>query len=66
MLSHIWEFSPSGNYDLGLRAGFGPQGGDLGLMAGIWASRLGVGPKGWDFGLQAGIWASWLEFGQQG
>ena len=29
---------------MGLGLGFGLQGWDLGLKAGIWASRLGLGP----------------------
>ena len=45
--------------------GFGPEGWDLGLKAGIWASRLRFGPQGWVFGLKAGIWASRLEFEPQ-
>ena len=28
---------------------------DLGLQAGIWASRLGFGPQGRNLGLEAGI-----------
>ena len=39
--------------------GFGLQDWDLGLKAGIWASRLGYGPGGWDTGLEAEIWAWW-------
>ena len=38
------EFSPSppsSNWDSGLKAGFGPQGWDLGPEAWIWALRLG-------------------------
>ena len=35
---------------------------DLGLEAGIWASRLGFGPQDWDLGLKTGIWASRLGF----
>ena len=46
--------------------GFGPHSWDLGLKAGIWASRLGFGPRGWDLGLEARIWASMLEYGLQG
>ena len=30
-----------------MRLGFGPQDWDLGLEAGIWASRLRYGPEGW-------------------
>ena len=30
-----------------MRVGFGPHGWDLGLKAGIWASRLRYGPGGW-------------------
>ena len=30
-----------------MRVGFGPQDWDLGLEAGIWASRLRYGPGGW-------------------
>ena len=46
--------------------GFGPCGWDLGLKAGIWASRLGFGPHGWELGLKAGIWAWRLGFGPRG
>ena len=35
---------------MGLEAGFGPQDWDLGLEAGIWASRLRYGPGGWGRG----------------
>ena len=45
---------------------FRPQGWDLGLKAGIGASRLVFGLQGWDLGFKAGIWASQLEFGPQG
>ena len=33
-----------------MRLGFGPQDWDLGLEAGIWASRLRYGPGGWGEG----------------
>ena len=46
--------------------GFGPHSWDLGLKAGIWASRLEFWPQGWDFGLKVGFWASRLGFGSQG
>ena len=42
-----------------MRQVFEPQDWDLGLKAGIWASRLGYGPGGWDTGLEAEIWAWW-------
>ena len=45
-----------------MKLGFGPQGWDLGLETGIWASRLEFGPRDWDFGLETGIWASRLGF----
>ena len=32
---------------------FGPQGWDLGVNAGIWASKLGFGRQGGDLGLKA-------------
>ena len=41
-------------------------GGDLGLLAGVWTSRLEFGPPGWDFGLQARIWALRPGLGPQG
>ena len=37
---------PSSNLDLGFCAGFGPHGLNLGLEAGIWASKLGEGVDG--------------------
>ena len=46
-----------------MRLGFKPQGWDLGLEAGVWASRLGFRPRGRDLGLEVGIWASRLGFG---
>ena len=33
-----------------MRQGFEPQDWDLGLKAGIWASRLRYGPGGWEGG----------------
>ena len=36
------------------------RGWDLGLKAGIWASRLGFGPRGWDLSLETEIGASRL------
>ena len=33
---------------LAFMLGFGPRGWDLGLEAGIWASRLEFGPRDWD------------------
>ena len=38
--------SAIGIWNLGLWAGFGSRGWDLGCGAGIWAKRLGIGPKG--------------------
>ena len=35
---------------MGLEGGFGPQDWNLGLEAGIWASRLRYGPGGWGEG----------------
>ena len=35
--------------------GFRPQSWDLGLKAGIWASRLEFGPQGQDLSLEAGV-----------
>ena len=60
--------------DLGLLAGFGSQGWnlgygaglkgwDLGLEADIWALRLIFKPVGWDLGLKEGIWALRKGFG---
>ena len=43
----------------------GSQSWNLGLKAGILASRLGFWPQGWDFGLTAGFLASRLGFGPQ-
>ena len=34
---------------------FGLRKCDLGLEAGIWASRLGFGPRDWNLGLGTGI-----------
>ena len=34
---------------------------DLGIRAGIWASKLGFGPQSWDLGLKVWIWATRQE-----
>ena len=53
-----YAFTHMGNFLLLLLLG-------LGLMAGIWTSRLRFWPLGLDLGLKARIWASSLGFGPQ-
>ena len=59
MLSHIWTIfsssSSSSSWDCASWLGFQPRGRNLGLKAGIWASRLGFGPHHWDLGLKTGL-----------
>ena len=62
-LSHIWEIFSSSSWEWTSLLGFGSQGWDLGLKAGIWDSRPRFWPLSQDLGLKVRIWASRLGFG---
>ena len=50
---------------MGLEASILASNWDLGLEAGIWASRMRFWPQEWDLGLKDRIWTLRLGFGPQ-
>ena len=55
MCESIGHWPLQGRYPKAFELEFRPYGSDLGLEAGIWASKLGFGPRGWDLGIVNGI-----------